>query len=82
MSGSLVRSIQSIKDFQIVPNVVIATTMWSEVSMQIGERREKELEEDFREELVHKYRVERFDNTGDSAWGIVGNHPLQDRIVV
>jgi len=57
-----------------MPNVVIATTMWSEVKEKIGERREAELKRNYwKGMMADGCRTERFENTYESAWRIIGN---------
>ena len=57
-----------------MPNVVIATTMWDDVKKESGERREEELKRDFWQGMVADgCRIERFENTYESAWRIIGN---------
>lgn len=58
-----------------MPNVVIATTMWDEVEGNgIGELREQELKDVFwKDMLANGCTTERFENTSESAWKIVGN---------
>jgi hypothetical protein len=67
-----------------MPNVVIATTMWSKVSEAEGIAREKELKSKFwNGMLADGCRIERFKDTHESAWRIIdraqdlpGNAPL------
>jgi hypothetical protein len=55
-------------------NVAIVSTMWSLVGEKEGTRREEELKRDVWNDMVHDgCGIERFDNTFDSAWNIVGN---------
>jgi hypothetical protein len=57
-----------------MPNVVIATTMWGIVGKEEGNEREAELKREFwREMMADGCRTERFENTYESAWHIVGN---------
>jgi len=57
-----------------MPNVVIATTMWDRVSEEEGNEREDELKRDFWTGMVADgCRTERFENTYDSAWRIIGS---------
>lgn len=54
--------------------MVIVTTMWSEVKQSRGEEREEELKRVFWAEMIRQgCRVERFQDTAESAWGIIGN---------
>jgi hypothetical protein len=65
---------------EAMPNVVIATTMWGEVRTENGERREKELKETFWKDLLDEgCRVERFEDTYESAWLIVDRLAMEDR---
>jgi hypothetical protein len=58
-----------------MPNVVIATTMWGEVREANGIRREEELTRDFWKDMVADgCRIERFKDTRESAWDIVGKN--------
>jgi len=62
-----------------MPHVVIATTMWSKVGEEGGIRREDELKRVFWKEMVAGgCRVERFRDTHESAWSIIGSHPGKD----
>jgi hypothetical protein len=52
--------------------VAIATTMWAEVRPEIGEQREKQLKTEFWNEMrTCGCKIERFQNTYNSAWDIV-----------
>ena len=54
-----------------MPRVVLGTTMWSEVAMAVGERRENELSDMF--DMVAKgYPKARFEHSHQSAWDILG----------
>jgi len=56
-----------------MPNVVIATTMWSKVVGEEGSRRENELKDNFlRSMIADGCKTKRFEETSGSAWGIVG----------
>ena len=64
-----------------MPRVILATTMWGEVREKTGERREKELKENFWKDMLEDgCRVERFEATYESAWHIIGslgqNNPM------
>ena len=55
-----------------MPNVVIATTMWSKVDKDEGEQREAELKNKFWAEVrADGCKTERFENTYQSAWDII-----------
>ena len=77
MTGSVLKNLQifaSLCGHKAMPNVVIATTMWGKVSKEEGNEREDELRRDFWGEMVaHGCRTERFENTYDSAWRIIGS---------
>jgi len=78
MAATLLSNLQmfaSLCGTNAMPNAVIATTMWSEVSEQVGVRREQELKGHFwKEMLADGCRPKRFEDTCESAWDIVGNH--------
>jgi hypothetical protein len=83
MAGSLLKNLRmfvSLCGQEAMPNVVIATTMWGEVRTENGERREKELKETFWKDLLDEgCRVERFEDTYESAWLIVDRLAMEDR---
>jgi hypothetical protein len=57
-----------------MPNIILVTTMWGDVPMEKGEQREQELKRNFwKDMLADGCRMERFEDTWESAWGIVGN---------
>ena len=59
---------------QAVPNVIIATTMWSDVRQETGVRREEELKASFWKGMgANGCRTERFRKTHESAWHIIGS---------
>jgi hypothetical protein len=60
---------------QAMPNAVIATTMWDDVHESTRVRREQELRDQFWSGmLADGCRFERFENTPESAWKIIGQH--------
>lgn len=75
MSGSLLKNLElfiSLCGLKVMPKVIIATTMWSEVREEIGTRREGELKRTFWKEMLDVgCRTERFVDTQESAWHIV-----------
>jgi hypothetical protein len=75
MAGSLLKNLRmfvSMCGQEAMPNVVIATTMWGEVAKEKGERREKELKETFWKDMLDNgCRVERFEDTYESAWFVI-----------
>lgn len=74
MSGSLLKNLRTFTSLcgqEAFPNVVIATTMWSEAVKKIGVKREDELNGEFWKGLLDEgIRTARFDNTPESAWVI------------
>lgn len=55
-----------------ISNVILATTMWSRVRPDIGEKREAELHKDYWMPMLKKgSRPTRFEGTVRSAWNIV-----------
>jgi hypothetical protein len=57
-----------------MPNVVIATTMWGQINKEKGLQREDELLRTFWGDMRDGgCRVERFEDTYDSAWRIIGS---------
>jgi hypothetical protein len=78
MAGSLLKNLKmfnSICGQQAMPNVVIATTMWGEVKQENGVRREQERKEEYWKDMVaNGCRVERFKDTHESAWHVIGNN--------
>jgi hypothetical protein len=67
---------------QVMPHVVITTTMWTKVTMEEGEVREGELKRKFwKDMMAGGCRIERFKDTHDSAWSIIDglarNHRTQ-----
>ncbi|KIM75858.1 hypothetical protein PILCRDRAFT_662446 [Piloderma croceum F 1598] len=77
MSGAVMRNLRTFRNLcgsEAMPNVVIATTMWGEVEKDVGEQRERELMSDFWNQMVADgCTTERFDDTYESAWGIIRN---------
>jgi hypothetical protein len=77
MTGALLENLQIFANFcgqKAMPNVVIATTMWDKVDEEEGNEREDELKRDFWTGMVADgCRTERFENTYDSAWRIIGS---------
>jgi chromosome condensin MukBEF ATPase and DNA-binding subunit MukB len=86
MSGSVMKNLEiftSLLGQEALSNVVIATTMWSEVRLEAGIRKEEELKRTYWHDLLDGgCRTERFDNTYQSAWHIVGSLTKKDRVCV
>ena len=55
-----------------MPNIAIATTMWSRVSGEEGKRREDYLKGLLRFMTADGCEIMRFDKSFESAWNIVG----------
>jgi hypothetical protein len=83
MTGSLLKNLRmfsSVCGQRAMPSVVIATTMWSKVEVEEGERREEELRSDFWKDIMAGGgRTERFEKTYHSAWRIIGHSSGTDR---
>jgi hypothetical protein len=61
---------------QAIPYLTIVTTMRGEVPEETGARREKESEKVFWGDMVgNGCKTKRFEDTFESAWGIVGKNP-------
>lgn len=53
-------------------NVVLVTTMWDEVTEEVGSARENELQSDFWRSMINLgSTIHRFDGTVESAWKII-----------
>jgi hypothetical protein len=80
ISGSLLKNLKmftSICGQEAMPNVVVATTMWGEVKLENGNRREEELKASFWKGLLDGgCKVKRFNDTYESAWDVVGRQPV------
>ncbi|KIM71863.1 hypothetical protein PILCRDRAFT_748336 [Piloderma croceum F 1598] len=57
----------------VMPDVVLATTMWSDTNPETGIKREFELKHIWADMLAQQCRVERFEDTYQSAWFIIGH---------
>ncbi|PPR03432.1 hypothetical protein CVT24_012701 [Panaeolus cyanescens] len=77
MSGSPHRNLRMFGQLcgdQASRNVILITTMWDNIEIEVGLRREKELREKFwKMMLKHGSITERFDNREASAWRIVNS---------
>jgi hypothetical protein len=79
MSGSQLKNLKMFRTIcgqEAMPNVVIATTMWSRLggSHAEGEMREAELIRGYWADMIAQgCRVERFQDTCESAWHIIGH---------
>jgi hypothetical protein len=89
MTGSLMQNLQIFTAFcgqKAMPNVVIVTTMWSDIKEEDGVRREAQLKGGYWQEMVvNGCKTERFENTYESAWSIInsvaGKDGISDEIV-
>ncbi|KIM76264.1 hypothetical protein PILCRDRAFT_12872 [Piloderma croceum F 1598] len=69
-----IRLFRSICGKHAMPNVVIVTTMWSKVGRKDGIDREDELKKEVWHEMLDDgCKIERFEDTRESAWRIVCN---------
>lgn len=75
MAGSAAKNLRLFVDmcgYEAMPNVVIVTTMWSEVSQADGKRRENQLKTEFwKDMLAARCQVVAFQDTHESAWSIL-----------
>jgi F0F1-type ATP synthase membrane subunit b/b' len=75
MSGSPLKNLQMFGKLcgdGAIKNVVLATTMWSKVKPDVGERREKELEDKYWREMLNMgSQMMRFGDTFDTAWRMI-----------
>ncbi|KIM75843.1 hypothetical protein PILCRDRAFT_13216 [Piloderma croceum F 1598] len=77
MDGSLLKNLQIFAKLlgpKAMPNIVIATTMWSKVSYEEGKRREDDLRRLLQVMAANGCKIKRFDNTFESAWDIIGRN--------
>jgi len=79
MAGSPLKNLQMFASMcgqQAMPSVVLGTTMWNEVNKGTGERREAELKTNFWKDMIEQdCRVERFHDSYESAWEMIGKLP-------
>ncbi|KZP04214.1 hypothetical protein FIBSPDRAFT_767782 [Athelia psychrophila] len=77
MAGSPLKNLKMFASMcgqEAMPHVILATTMWSETKLATGERRETELKTTFWADMIAQgCTVQRFEDTYDSAWQIVGD---------
>jgi len=77
MSGSLLENLGLFTRLcgqEAMPNIVIATTMWGQIDKKKGLQRENELSKEYLGHMRDRgCRVERFEDTYDSAWHIIGS---------
>lgn len=78
LGNSTLSNLQVLADLcgeKVMPNVVVVTTMWGMVPDEIGERREKELRDEFCNTRLSGCKYSRFKQTFESAW-TVADHIL------
>jgi hypothetical protein len=57
---------------QAAKSIILGTTRWRYVLPEVGKRREEDLKSHFWQKMIGSgWRVERFEDTTESAWGIV-----------
>jgi hypothetical protein len=83
MTGTMLKNLRMFANLcgqEAMPNVIVATTMWSEVKKGKGELREQELERIFWKSMVADgCKIERFEDSYNSAWRIIGSLAENDR---
>lgn len=76
MAASPLRNLQmfaSLCGQEMMPHVVLGTTMWSEINLVTGERREQQLLNNYWLDMTEGgCCVARFEDSYESAWDIVG----------
>ncbi|KZP04217.1 hypothetical protein FIBSPDRAFT_941125, partial [Athelia psychrophila] len=86
MAGSPLRNLQMFACMcgqGAMPRVILGTTMWSEIAAVTGERRERELETSFWADMIQQgSTVQRFGDSYESAWQIVGKLPTEQENVI
>ena len=82
MPGSMMKSLNHLRvisDTGVISNVVLVTTLWSELAEDIGARREQDLQNNYwRDLLARGCKYKRFDNNYKSAWAIINKFNVQD----
>lgn len=80
VSGTPLRNYSMFKELcgkENFKNVVLVTTMWDEVTEEIGSAREKELQSDFWRSMINLgSTIHRFEGTTESAWNIINSLSL------
>ncbi|KZP32042.1 hypothetical protein FIBSPDRAFT_813055 [Athelia psychrophila] len=86
MAGSPLKNLQmfaSMCGHEAMPHVILGTTMWSETKAETGARRETELKTTFWADMIAQgCTVQRFLDSYDSAWEIVGELPTADENII
>ncbi|KAI6006735.1 hypothetical protein EDC04DRAFT_974151 [Pisolithus marmoratus] len=77
VSGTPLRNYNMFKELcgkENFKNVILVTTMWDEVTEEVGSAREKELQSDFWGSMISLgSTIHRFDGTMESAWKIINS---------
>lgn len=75
MSGAALKNLRtfaSICGRDAMRRAILVTTMWGDIKEEVGLRREVELRDIFRQDVMDiQCRMERFTNTSESAWRII-----------
>ncbi|KAI6040123.1 P-loop containing nucleoside triphosphate hydrolase protein, partial [Pisolithus marmoratus] len=77
VSGTLLRNYNMLKELcgkDNFKNIILVTTMWDEVTEEVGSARERELQSDFwRSMISFGSTIHRFEGTMESAWKIINS---------
>jgi len=83
MAGSPLKNLQMFASMcgqKALPGVALVTTMWSDIQVPMGEQRETQLKEAFWKDMMDQgCKVERFGDSYDSAWKVIGELPPPDK---
>ncbi len=83
MSASPIRLLETFKSIcgqQAFENVILVTTMWDEVSLDVGQERENQLcDGHWKSMLTLGSTTARFLNTQESAWDTISQFRLENR---
>ncbi|KIM82899.1 hypothetical protein PILCRDRAFT_820193 [Piloderma croceum F 1598] len=77
MKGSTLKNLRifgTLCGQKAMPNVILVTTKWKNITIEEGVQRETELEADFWKDMINAGCVTaRFEGTYESAWSIIGS---------
>ncbi|KAH7925401.1 kinase-like protein [Leucogyrophana mollusca] len=83
MRGAPLRNLDMFQELcgvNALQNVVLTTTMWDEVPVEVGAQREDQLRNEFWGPMIsHGCRIARFESTWESAWDIIGKFDIATR---
>jgi len=84
MAGSPLKNLQMFASMcgqKALPHVALVTTMWGSIQEPgLGEQRETQLKETFWKDMIEKgCKVERFEESRDSAWRVIDGLPTPDQ---